>query len=68
MKFIVGSMPVFNCLHQQIGLQVCQKSFADVVRSASLLSWTRDPLPVFLGLFFFCRDKCLEMAEVETPN
>jgi PIN domain nuclease of toxin-antitoxin system len=26
-----------------IDLQICQKSFIDVVRSASQLSWTRDP-------------------------
>jgi PIN domain nuclease of toxin-antitoxin system len=39
----LGSSPVFNYLHQQIDLQVCQKSFIDVVRSASQLSWTRDP-------------------------
>ena len=39
----LGSAPVFNYLHQQIDLQVCQKSFADVIRTASELSWTRDP-------------------------
>ena len=39
----LSSAPVFDYLHQQIDLQVCQKSFADVVRSASQLSWTRDP-------------------------
>ncbi len=42
-RTILGSAPVFDYLHQQIGLKVCQKSFTDVVRSASLLSWTRDP-------------------------
>jgi PIN domain nuclease of toxin-antitoxin system len=39
----LGSASLFNYLHQQIGLQVCQKSFPDIVRSASELSWTRDP-------------------------
>jgi PIN domain nuclease of toxin-antitoxin system len=39
----LGSAPVVDYLHQQIGLQVCQKSFIDIVRSASRLSWTRDP-------------------------
>ena len=39
----LGSEAVFDYLHQQIDLQVCQKSFTDVVRSASQLSWTRDP-------------------------
>ena len=39
----LGSEPVFNYLHQQIDLQVCQKSFPDVIRTASQLSWTRDP-------------------------
>jgi len=39
----LGSAPVFNYLHQRIDLQLCQKSFIDVVRAASELSWTRDP-------------------------
>jgi PIN domain nuclease of toxin-antitoxin system len=39
----LGSEPVFNYLHQKIDLQVCQKSFPDVIRTASQLSWTRDP-------------------------
>lgn len=39
----LGLAHVFNYLHQRIDLQVCQKSFIDVVRKASQLSWTRDP-------------------------
>jgi PIN domain nuclease of toxin-antitoxin system len=39
----LGSELVFNYLHQRIDLQVCQKSFTDVIRKASQLSWTRDP-------------------------
>ena len=39
----LGSSPVFDYLHQQFDLQLCKKSFTDVVRSASRLSWTRDP-------------------------
>jgi len=39
----LGSTPVIDYLHQQLGLQVCQKYFIEVVRSASQLSWTRDP-------------------------
>ena len=39
----LGSELVFNYLHQRIDLQVCQKSFTDVIRTASQLSWTRDP-------------------------
>ena len=39
----LGSSHVFNYLQQRIGLQLCQKSFIDVVREASQLSWTRDP-------------------------
>ncbi len=38
-----GSEQVFNYLHQKIDLQLCKKSFVDVVRKASNLSWTRDP-------------------------
>ncbi len=39
----LGADPVFNYLHQQIELQVCQRPFLDVVQAASKLSWTRDP-------------------------
>jgi len=39
----LGSTHVFNYLYQRIDLQVCQKSFIDVVREASQLPWTRDP-------------------------
>jgi len=37
------SEPVFKYLNQQIDLQICRKSFYDVIRSASHLTWTRDP-------------------------
>ena len=30
----LGSTPVYNYLHQRIDLQLCQKSFIDVVRVA----------------------------------
>ena len=39
----LGSEPVFQYLHQQIGLKACKKPFIDVVQTASKLSWTRDP-------------------------
>ena len=39
----LGSAHVFNYLYQRIDLKLCQKSFIDVVREASQLSWTRDP-------------------------
>ena len=39
----LGSEPVFKYLKERIGLQVCKKSFIDVIQTASLLSWTRDP-------------------------
>jgi PIN domain nuclease of toxin-antitoxin system len=39
----LGSAAVFKYLHQQIGLQLCNKSFVDVIQTASQLSWTRDP-------------------------
>ena len=42
-RITLGSASVFDYLHQQLDLQVCQKSFTDVVQSASQLSWTRDP-------------------------
>ena len=39
----LGSEPVFEYLHQKIGLRTCKKSFIDVVQAAVRLSWTRDP-------------------------
>ena len=39
----LGSGPVFEYLHQEIGLEACRKSFVDVIQSASQMSWTRDP-------------------------
>jgi PIN domain nuclease of toxin-antitoxin system len=39
----LGSDPAFTYLHQSIGLQICQKPFIDVVRTAAKLTWTRDP-------------------------
>ena len=39
----LGSGPVFNYLHQRIELQLCQKSFIDVIHKASEFTWTRDP-------------------------
>ena len=39
----LGSTAVYSYLHQRIDLQLCQKSFIDVVRVASVLSWSRDP-------------------------
>ena len=39
----LGSMPVFDYLNQKLDLQLCQKSFPEVIRTASQLSWTRDP-------------------------
>lgn len=42
-RITLDSAHVFDYLYQRIDLQVCQKSFIDVVRVASQLSWTRDP-------------------------
>lgn len=42
-RITLGSAPVFEYLHQQIGLQACKKSFIDVIQTASQLTWTRDP-------------------------
>ena len=39
----LGSAPLYEYLHHQIGLQACNKSFLDVIQIASQLSWTRDP-------------------------
>ena len=42
-RITLGSDPVFNYLHQEIGLEICKKPFLDVVRAAAELTWTRDP-------------------------
>ena len=39
----LGSAPLYEYLHHQIGLQACNKSFLEVIQEASQLSWTRDP-------------------------
>ncbi len=39
----LGSAPLYEYLHHQIGLQACNKSFLEVIQRASQLSWTRDP-------------------------
>ena len=39
----LGASPVFQYLHQKFNLNMCNKSFIDVIQSAIRLSWTRDP-------------------------
>ena len=39
----LGSAPLYEYLHHQIGLQACNKSFLGVIQRASQMSWTRDP-------------------------
>jgi len=39
----LGSAPLYEYLHHQIGLQTCKKPFIDVIQTASQLAWTRDP-------------------------
>ena len=39
----LGSQPVYDYLHERIGLQLCKHSFAEVIHSAAKQSWTRDP-------------------------
>ena len=39
----LGSKPVYDYLHERIGLQLCKHAFADVIQIASKHSWTRDP-------------------------
>jgi len=39
----LGSKPVYDYLHERIGLQMCKHSFTDVIHSATKQSWTRDP-------------------------
>lgn len=34
---------IFNTLHRDIGLSICEKPFQKVVSEAVKLSWTRDP-------------------------
>jgi len=39
----VSSNEIFSYLHHHIGLNVCDRSFGDVVVSAATQGWTRDP-------------------------
>ena len=37
------SGPVYDYLHERIGLKICEKPFAEVIRLACQQTWTRDP-------------------------
>ena len=39
----LGSKPVYEYLYERIALQVCKRSFTDVIQTAMMQSWTRDP-------------------------
>ena len=39
----LGSKPVYEYLYERIALQVCKRSFTDVIQAATMQSWTRDP-------------------------
>lgn len=39
----LSSAPVYDYLYQHIEIQVCKKSFTDIIRMASKQTWTRDP-------------------------
>jgi PIN domain nuclease of toxin-antitoxin system len=39
----LGSKPVYDYLHERIGLQLCKHSFTDVIQMAAKQTWTRDP-------------------------
>jgi PIN domain nuclease of toxin-antitoxin system len=39
----LGSKPVYDYLHERIGLQMCERAFSDVIQGAAKQSWTRDP-------------------------
>lgn len=42
-RITLGAAPVFEYLHEKIGLQICSKSFIDIIKAASELPWIRDP-------------------------
>lgn len=42
-RITVDSKEIYTYLHRHIGLNVCNRSFADVVSHAANQSWTRDP-------------------------
>ncbi len=39
----IPAAPVCEYLYRKIDLQICNKSFVDIIRSASKMNWTRDP-------------------------
>jgi len=42
-RITLDSQSVYDYLHDQIGLSLCEKSFSAAVQTASKQSWTRDP-------------------------
>jgi len=42
-RISVDSKKIYGYLHHQIGLRLCDKSFADIAIKAADHNWTRDP-------------------------
>jgi PIN domain nuclease of toxin-antitoxin system len=42
-RITLGSRPVYDYLHDRLGLSICEKPFSAVVQKAAEQSWTRDP-------------------------
>ncbi len=42
-RISVDSKEIYAYLHRQIGLNLCDRNFANVVAMAATQSWTRDP-------------------------
>lgn len=42
-RITLPSVPVYEYLHNKIDLQVSNKPFAEIIREASKMNWTRDP-------------------------
>jgi len=42
-RISVNSREIYGYLHHQLGLRLCDKSFADIVIKAADYNWTRDP-------------------------
>ena len=39
----MASKPVYDYLHERIGVELCKHAFTDVIQMAAKQSWTRDP-------------------------
>ncbi len=55
-RILVESEPILRALRQDLGLQVCELPFRDVVTRAGKETWTRDPFDRLISSQALCRE------------